>query len=252
MANILVLTGIPGSGKSRAARFLNGEEVWPGYQREWHACLDGYQVKHITDYTFLHKWFLAEEQRGPVHGKQRYFRRTSYGGFDIMYPEIVLPYALQLVNAEASRYLQHEKTLILIEFARRDYYPSTWEPFHAEILRHAHHLHFRADIETCVQRVERRSRYQSYPDDQYVSKQVMRSYYQEDGLASLRQTRGEKRVTAINNSGEWSEACREIYRALAMTIERITVSSSPPCMVQDFAVLAKSGIAEKGSPSWKN
>ncbi|HEY1350501.1 MAG TPA: AAA family ATPase [Ktedonobacteraceae bacterium] len=202
MAEIVFLLGRPGSGKSRTARYI--AEMAAG-----HSPHEGQAVQHVTDYGFLHRMFqedLAKE------AASRRFRPTRFGGFDVL-DLSVLPLALMQVNAYIARRLHAERTLILVEFARQSYgYQEVWQYFRRDVLSRAFFLHLEADIETCMQRISKRARYQAFSDDQFVSPEIMFDYYgsSSDKAACLKQYFGREHVATVENAGAWQETSYRI------------------------------------------
>ena len=160
MAIKIFLLGRPGSGKSTAARYsylLSKRRGWSTY--------------HINDYPFLLELF----HKDTCHQQ---FRPSGCGGFDVL-DFSVLDQALHVVEREANRYICQEKTLLLLEFARDDYWHAL-KQFHPHFLQDSYFLVLDADINTCVHRVYERSFHPTYHDDHFISEEMIRSYYQED------------------------------------------------------------------------
>lgn len=165
MAINLFLLGRPGSGKSTAAHYIQ----WFIKKHHWSAV-------HINDYHFLLAQFKAD-----IH--QRKFKSSGCGGFDVL-DFSVLDTALHALEHEAQSYTSHPHTLLLLEFARKDY-TQALQQFHPTFLRNASFLFFEADLDTCVNRVYERAYHPTNPDDHFISEEMLRSYYQEDNKAYL-------------------------------------------------------------------
>jgi shikimate kinase len=157
MGRKIVLLGIPGSGKSTAARHIQ--------QRIKELA---YRSQHINDYPILHKMF--EEDHEHI-----YFRATQNNGFDAI-DLSVLDTALQKVEVQVEEAL-NSGDFVTIEFARDDY-RKAFQQFDPEFLRDAEIVFIHADLETCLQRVHERTYRASTEDDHpSFSDEVFRSHY---------------------------------------------------------------------------
>jgi thymidylate kinase len=158
--------------------------------------------------------FLEDLGKKEAH---RRFHPTRFGGFDVL-DLGVLPQALQQVNAYITRHLYKERTLLLVEFARRSYtYQEVWSYFRSDVLSRAFFLYLEADIETCMKRVNKRARNQAFSDDQFVSPKIMFDYY---GSAAgeptgLQHYFGNRHVATIENTGTWQETWSRIDQFLS-------------------------------------
>lgn len=229
MAEILFLLGRPGSGKSRTARCVREASLKTPYHAAGPCSLQGLSVCHVTDYGFLRQLFLDEQQKKAAY---RRFRPTNFGGFDVL-DMSVLPLALQQVNACLTRQLHKERTLLLVEFARRSYsYQEVWRYFRSDVLSRAFFLHLQADIQTCVQRVSKRARTRTFADDQFVSPNIMFDYYGSttEEPESLQHYFGSRHVAAVENTGAWQETWTRIDQFLSDIPARLRSpgSSLPP------------------------
>ena len=108
MSIILFVLGLPGSGKSAAARHIKS------FARQ-----KKFQARRLKDYTILHKMFQKDKE-------EKRFRSTQYLGYDGF---DVLDFA---VKDEALQKLHHNivqrkkladvsTELLIIEFSRNDY-----------------------------------------------------------------------------------------------------------------------------------
>ena len=156
----IVLLGIPGSGKSTAARHIQKRIQ----ALERHA-------QHINDYPILHKMF--EEDREHI-----LFHATPNNGFDAIELS-VLDVALQQVEVQVKEVLS-SGDFVTIEFARNDY-RQAFQQFDAEFWHDADIVFISADRETCIQRVhERTSRAQTEDDHPSFSDDIFRAHYNKD------------------------------------------------------------------------
>lgn len=172
MAIELFILGLPGSGKSTAARHIVDN------------CEDWSTVR-INDYDILYEMSRADKE-----GKR--FSLTTYDGYDGF---DVLDHSafddalwkLKAIAVKKKRKRSFAKPeLIIIEFARDDYSKSLKKffPDFLEDTKNAFFLFIDTDIPTCKQRIQ--DRVSKSPeklikeDDRYVSPFIFETYYQAD------------------------------------------------------------------------
>jgi len=158
--------GRSGSGKSTAVRYM---------QRLIDAGL--YSTIYIKDYTIL-----LDMSKEPEH--QAKFRLNKRVGFDILDPaayDIALERLLgQIKHLEKCK----EYDVIFIEFARRTYK----EPFDklSEVLQNKDYILFvEANLETCIERIDKRTNGCCGEDRHYISDEIMTSYFSVDNLPCM-------------------------------------------------------------------
>jgi hypothetical protein len=191
--NVFVL-GLPGSGKSTAARYI--EMLARDYGRT---------ADLLQDYRVLYNMSLADKE-----GKR--FSSTlpdGYDGFDV-HDFSAFDDALK----ELVRHLQEKESATkanavnIIEFARDDYCKAL-ELFASVSLTEAFFLFIDAEVETCEQRIKARIADPQTPDDHYVSKYIFEAYYNRDHRQYLTSTAAclrerfhidEERIKVVDNT----------------------------------------------------
>ena len=138
----LFILGRPGSGKSSAAGIIATI-----------ARCRGWNTTHINDYDILKEMAQADTAH-------KNFRQTEHGGFDVQ-DFSVLDIALKDVEKRAQHRSLEQDTLVIIEFARDDYSKALkW--FSSGFLQDAYFLFMHLDLDTCVQRIQKRITYTYY------------------------------------------------------------------------------------------
>ena len=193
VVNLFIL-GRPGSGKSSAAGIIATI-----------ARCRGWNTTHINDYDILKEMAQADIAH-------KNFRQTEHGGFDVQ-DFSVLDLALRELEKRAQHLPLEQNTLIIIEFARDDYSKALkW--FSPDFLQDAYFLFMHLDIDTCVQRIQKRITYiytdPPISDNHYVSEEIVRGYYQKDNRQYIEDSLGTdygimKLIRIIDNSGSLLE-----------------------------------------------
>jgi hypothetical protein len=208
MEKKVFLLGLPGSGKSTAARYI--EMLTRDY--DW-------LPRRFNDYDILLKMFRTDSE-----GKR--FSCTKYGGFDVhehnAFDEALIE--IERVVLQREKVPDNQKELIIIEFARDDYCKAL-NLFSPAFLRDAFFLFIDADIPTCLKRIKDRIANPQTPDDHDVSEYIFESYYQNDN----RQYQAS--VTSKING------CRDINEDRVMVIDNTTTTS-----IQHFIKLIEPSI----------
>jgi hypothetical protein len=156
----LFVLGLPGSGKSTAARHI----VTLAHNNR-------FAPKRFNDYEILYQWSLDE-----ANGERFRTSPDGYQGFDVLDPGV---YNDALRDLEKSVLQSEEQTsedqgLIIVEFSRDDYYKALKTYFPA-YLSAAFFLFIKADFPTCIQRIKRRANNPQTRDDHYVSERFFES-----------------------------------------------------------------------------
>ena len=157
MVEKLFVLGLPGSGKSTAARYI--EMLARDYN---------WLPRRFNDYDILFEMYLAD-----IEGKR--FSRTKYGGFDvhehIAFDEALIKFEREVLQRE--KVPNDKKELIIIEFARNDYCRAL-DLFSPAFLQNAYFLFLDTDIPTCLKRIRDRIADPKTPDDHEVSEYIFR------------------------------------------------------------------------------
>ncbi len=190
----LFILGRPGSGKSSAARIIATI-----------ARCRGWNTTHINDYDILKEMAQADTAH-------KNFRQTEHGGFDVQ-DFSVLDIALKDVEKRAQHRSLEQDTLVIIEFARDDYSKALkW--FSSGFLQDAYFLFMHLDLDTCIQRIQKRITYTytdpPISDNHYVSEEIVRGYYQMDNRQYIKDSLKTdysimKLIRIIDNSASWLE-----------------------------------------------
>ena len=170
MGITLFVFGLPGSGKSAAARHIKSF----ARQKKFHP-------RRFRDYTILYKLFLDDQKSNNEKQRFRSTQPLGYDGFDVLDLDI-FDEALQKLH----QYIQWRKKLtddstelLIIEFSRDDY--CKYLPFFTSLrLYDAYFLFIHSEIPTCKARIIARADHPQTRDDRYVSDYIFETYYQKD------------------------------------------------------------------------
>lgn len=200
MAVKLFLLGLPGSGKSTVARYIQE------YVSKWN-----WSTSHFSDYPILQKMY-----RKDIEGKQ--FKAAAHGGFDVI-DFTVVDIALKRLEQKVKRHTSSKKSaeLILIEFARPDYQHAFLQ-FSKKFLQgqDAYFLYLNAELDTCKQRILDRTKNPIFEDDYHVSERIFKQYYHQDNGQDLPDILerayqiDQQHVKMINNNDSLEAASTEI------------------------------------------
>ncbi|HCI80955.1 MAG TPA: hypothetical protein DHW02_14840, partial [Ktedonobacter sp.] len=143
--------------------------------------LEQIPFRRFKDYQILYDMYEQDIEQDYVDDKQRKFRSTEYGGFDVL-KYFVFDDALKILEHKITDALRlNNDGIITIEFARNNYQHAL-KLFNPEFLRDAHVLFISCELEVCIQRIYERIRNGPRPDFHYVSDRIMRSYFSEDNI----------------------------------------------------------------------
>ena len=160
MVETIFVFGYSGSGKTTAAHCV--EMLAREKGEKWSA-------SRFNDYAIMYEWFTKDIEH------QR-FCRTEHGGFDVLVPEIY-DLAIKEVIRKIREHKPSEHELMIIDFARCDY-SSSLALLGKDLLQPAYFLFLKADLETCVDRVQQRVRDPHSLDDHFVPESVFECFRQ--------------------------------------------------------------------------
>jgi hypothetical protein len=163
MIKKVFILGLPGSGKSTAAFYM-----------DMIARDNSWTTIHIKDYDILYEWYQKDIE-------QLRFSHAPYGGFDV-HDLKVFDEALQEVERRVGlleKKARGEDKIIIIEFSRNDYYKAlSW--FTAPFLHDAYFLFVSTEIPTCKDRIYKRAANPTTENDHFVSDYIFEVYYNKD------------------------------------------------------------------------
>ena len=178
MGIALFVFGLPGSGKSAAARHIKS-----------FASQKKFCPRRFRDYTILYKMFLDDQK---ANNEKKHFRSTQslgYDGFDVLDLD-EFDEALQKLHHEILRrkkLADNSRELLIIEFSRDDYCEAL-SFFSSLELRYAHFLFINSEILSCKARIKARAEHPRTLDDRYVSDHIFEAYYKRDHQQYLTET----------------------------------------------------------------
>jgi len=179
MNKMVFILGLPGSGKSAAARYLQKLA-----NDKWNVC-------HFNDYKYLLEMAKADKDGS------RFSSTKGHQGFDV-HDLKVFDEALEILRNRVQRPLSilmrvinklwKKDNLILIEFSRDDYCRALefFKPL--ELSQNTFFLFVDANISACKQRIKSRVENPQTSDDYYVSEYIFEAYYQRDRRDYLHST----------------------------------------------------------------
>jgi hypothetical protein len=167
--------GRPGSGKSIAAHRL-AESAWN----------EDLLAIRLGDYEILQREAWQEEHSGAgaLTNRQRRYRLTPHGGFDVLDFTVLDEALLKLKQKiddrdKLARLANNDLQLVILEFARNNY-KHAFEVLGLDALKDAFFLYVNADVEECIKRINERTLHPTSSDDHHVSEHILRTYYKED------------------------------------------------------------------------
>ncbi len=199
MERKIFVLGFPGSGKSTAVRLIEG------IARDL-----GWFPNKFNDYDVLHEMFLKDD------GEK--FSSAEGGGFDV-HDHHMFDVALQQLekNIQGRSLVQDREELVIIEFSRNDYC-GAFKLFSPGFLSNSFFLFIDADVQICIERIQKRTANPTYLDDHPVSDYIFESYYhkedRQDALTLLQASYGIDRsdATVVYNPAQKSsrDFCHEV------------------------------------------
>ncbi len=153
--------GRSGSGKSTAVCYM-----------KWLAKNRHYSTIHIRDYTIL----LAMSKEPEYQEK---FRPNARDGFDVLNFS-VLDVALERLFVKLSTLeSSHKFDIIFIEFARQRY-EDAFKKLGTRLQNKYNILFVEANLDTCIERIDRRTLECCGEDQHYISDEIMKNYFSVD------------------------------------------------------------------------
>ncbi len=196
MVEKLFVLGLPGSGKSTAARYIKM------LARDY-----GRAPNLLQDYRILYDMSL-EDKEGTRFSSTL---PDGYDGFDVhdfsAFDDALKKLVCRLQEKESA---SKANVVNIIEFARDDYCKAL-ELFASVPLTEAFFIFIDAEVETCKQRIKARIADPQTPDDHYVSEYIFEAYYNGDHRQYLTLTTAclrdrfhivKERIKIINNTNE--------------------------------------------------
>ncbi len=170
MGITLFVFGLPGSGKSAAARHIKSFAKQKKF-RPW----------RFRDYPILYKMFQDDQKT--TNEKRRFDSTQSlgYDGFDVRDFDVFDEALQKLCHTilRRKKLVNDVAELLIIEFSRDDYCEAL-SFFPSFRLQDAYFLFIHSDIPTCKARIKARADHPRTLDDRYVSDRIFNEYYQRD------------------------------------------------------------------------
>lgn len=172
----IILLGRPGCGKSAVFKILTEK-----FKDKGIAC----EFERIDDFPIL-KELLNMDVEGKRHEKKD-------GGFAVT-DWTIIDEVLQVINKRVLKKAT-ETRIIFIEFARASY-TRALKNFSQDFLNNSVILYIKADFQTCLQRNEERFLRAEGKDldSHIVPPDLMKSYYKDDDIEDLLETKGEEYI----------------------------------------------------------
>ncbi len=170
MTITLFVFGLPGSGKSAAARHIKS------FARQ-----KKFRPRRFKDYTILYNIFKYDQKASNEGKRLRSTKDLGYAGFDVL-DLSVFDEALQKLHhgiLRRKKLAESSKELLIIEFSRVDYCDAL-SFFTSFQLHDAHFIFINSDIPTCKARIKARVDHPQTLDDRYVSDYIFEAYYKKD------------------------------------------------------------------------
>jgi len=204
----LFILGCPGSGKSTASYYIAGV-VWR----------KGWAVSRFKDYDILYEMFKADTEGKKFHPT------PNHDGFDVI-DFSVLDAALEELSRRFEERISsaRKNDIIIIEFARNDY-SKALKLFSRGLLQEAYFLFIEANVKNCIQRIRVRAAHPRTPDDFFVSKKILKDYYDRDYREYITSRLKAdfsiaKQIEIIDNTGSMKEFLEKVRRFAERVLEQ--------------------------------
>jgi GTPase SAR1 family protein len=230
MAKALFILGLPGSGKSALARFIQN------YVQDNYSTTTGktkWLARRYNDYGFLLQMF-EQEMGDPLIVKKR-FKPAKPGGFDVLNYEVLDEALEQLISFITCETKFATNQLSIIEFSRNNY-QHAFKLVDPEILRNSNFLYLDTPVNVCKDRIQYRISHPASPEDDYpVSDYIFGDYYHGDDVQQISEflidTYGVDRnqVWLFHNDIPLKDACKELESYLLHMLD--TASQRPESRV---------------------
>jgi len=229
----LFTLGYPGSGKSTAYRCI---------QAYIERNLFDWSTIRFCDYDILQVMFQYEKLYAKKN-KDRQFRETAHGGFDVLDFSVLDTALRDLEKQVRQRYIPSSNELIVIEFARDDY-KQALKQFSPNFLKDAYFLSIEADIQTCIERVKKRVMLPQSSDDHFVSEDILIKYYGRRSApinfkTDLHVEIDKKRVKTINSRGSLEAFNTKVEQYIEPIIARENLFPPPQAKIPRPKVLTR-------------
>ncbi len=202
MLSKLFILGRPGSGKSTVRHFITKEA----------------QRKSLSPYPICDSKILRNLCR--YDPSQTQIRPTGFGGFEVL-DFSLLDNVLRTIERRVENALKRHPSelprIAIIEFARSDYLQALSQ-FDPDFLKDAHFLILESDVDTCVNRIEKRTRRPEFVDDIFVPVNIMEGYYQKDStpdsVRAIREAFGlsDQQIQLMRTDGSREEFLHECIK----------------------------------------
>jgi len=202
MAKELYILGLPGSGKSRAARFI--VEILEKNHRQVIRYNDFKILKLLSEYD-------TDGQFKDPH-PDAIFDVKQWSVFDVALKRLEQVKLQEVVNNPVVT--ADKGRLTIIEFSRNNY-EHAFSLLKRDFLKDAYYLHLDTPVVTCKERIRNRAANPVYEDDYPVSDFIFDTYYHSDDGGNLRvilrkYSIDESQVLTLPNNGTFEEIAPQI------------------------------------------
>lgn len=214
----LFILGLPGSGKSRVARYIVEileQNHWPSIRYN-----DFTILKQMSEYD-TDGQFKEPDPDG-------IFDVKDWSAFDIALKrleEVIFEEALnrQVVLANTNK-------VTIIEFSRNNY-EHAFSLLKRDFIKDAYYLHLDTSVGVCKERIRNRVANHVYEDDYPVSDYIFKGYYRSDDGRNLPKTLQKfgidrSHVLSVPNDNSFEAIIPQINRLVALFLSEIALAAS--------------------------